>query len=97
MRCSVPVNFYAFVDATSADRVLISGLQVGPDVVSCLPGELVLLSYAEVGNVTANPFRLDLNEAGPIVGAVLLIWSIGFAFRMFIRALRSDESAPVES
>ena len=89
MRCAAPVTYFVFADGSSGTRLQISALQIGPDVAACLPGELALLSYAELGNVTANPFRLDLAEAGAIGTAVILIWALAWGFRMLIRSLNA--------
>lgn len=36
------------------------------------------------------PFNLTVEEAAPITVAILVLWSIGFAVRMLIRALNAD-------
>lgn len=96
MRCAVPYTFFAYPDGTGSALVQVTGMQLGADVAGCLPGELALLSYAELGNVTANPFRLDLVEAGAISSAVLLIWVIGFGIRLMLRTLYSSPSSDQE-
>lgn len=90
MRCAVPVTYYAFTDSGATNLAQFQGVQVGPDVTACLPGELSLLSYAEIGNITENPFRLDMADAGAISTAILLIWALGFGIRQAIRVVSAS-------
>jgi len=40
---------------------------------------------------------LSMADAGVIGSAILLVWAVAFAFRMLIKATRSDETVPDET
>jgi hypothetical protein len=40
------------------------------------------------------PLQLDTADGSMVGGAVLMIWAIGWTFRILIRSLRVDEAAP---
>ena len=63
-----------------------AGFQSGPD--GCPNDSWIALSPAEFNHYMVSPFKLDLDEAGAICGAVLLVWALAFGLRMAIRALR---------
>ena len=92
MRCAAPVTYYAFTDAAATNLVKFQGVQLGPDVAECLPNELAFLSYAEIGNITENPFRMGLQDAGAISTAILLIWALGFGIRQIIRVISAGDT-----
>jgi hypothetical protein len=39
-------------------------------------------------------FELTLEEGGQIAGAVVLVWVVGWAFRMFIQTVRQTGQVP---
>jgi hypothetical protein len=93
MRCATPTTIYAFAD-TGTTRATYSGLTVGGDGETCVTGQYIVLTSVELDQYTASPFRLSLSEAGQIVTAILLLWSLGYGIRMAIRALKSDQPTP---
>lgn len=40
------------------------------------------------------PLQLDAADGAAIGGAILLVWAVGWAFRMLIRALNVDTVGP---
>lgn len=65
-------------------------------VASCPSGTYVVLTQAELDQYVSSPWKLDLSEAGPIIGAVLLLWAVGYGFRMAIRAVRDVSAVEFE-
>lgn len=60
---------------------------------------LVVLTPAEYGAMSLAPFQLDTQAAGEIALAILVVWAVGWGFRMLIRALHlgsSGSSGPSE-
>lgn len=75
---------------------VLSGSVPGPD--GCPSDSYIALTVAEFDHFMVSPFKLDMQDAGLISGAVLLLWSVGFGFRTLIRALRdTDEGLSTNS
>lgn len=75
---------------------VLSGVVPGPD--GCPGDAFIALSPVEFDHYMVSPFKLTLEDAGLISGAVLLLWSVGFGFRTLIRALRdTDEGLSTNS
>lgn len=36
-------------------------------------------------------FAMDTQDAGQVAAAIILVWTVGFAFRMVIRAMNVDK------
>ena len=66
----------------------VSGFQSGPD--GCPNDSWVALSPVEFNHYMVSPFRLELEDAGAICGAILMVWAVAFGFRMAIRAVRDS-------
>lgn len=45
-----------------------------------------------VHELSLPPFQLSLAEGAQITAAVLLVWVVGFGFRVLLRALHVDEN-----
>lgn len=59
-----------------------------PTVIECASACTVTLVHE-----FASPlFDLSMQDAASIGGAVLLVWAVGFGFRVLIRALQVDEN-----
>lgn len=81
---------------TSTSGGVLSGSVPGPD--GCPADSYVALTGVEFDHYMVSPFKLSLEDAGLISGAVLLLWSVGFGFRTLIRALRdTDEGLSTNS
>ncbi len=93
MRCATPTTIYAFT-GTGTTRGTYSGLTVGAEGATCTAVQYVVLTPAELNQYMVSPFQLSLSEAGAISTAVLLVWAVGFGFRMLIRSLRETGGNP---
>lgn len=95
MRCASVSTLYAYgTPSGSGGLVAADVVTAGPDASACLPGQFVVLTMAEFDQYTASPFRLTLEEGGAIAGAVLLVWSVAWAFRQVIHVLRHTDTPP---
>lgn len=72
---------------------VLMGAVPGPD--GCAPDSYIALSPVEFDHYMVSPFKLDVDEAGAICGAVLGVWALGFGIRAAIRALRDPGVAGV--
>lgn len=98
MRCASPVTFYAYTTATGSTRVGVEGLTVTEEGSTCTGSQYVVLTQIELDAATVSPFRLDLDQAAAISGAVLAVWAVGWAIRTLVRVLRhTDNVSEVES
>jgi len=59
----------------------------GTAVSACPTGTYVLLTQVEFDQYAVSPWKLSPDEAGPIVGAILLLWAFAYGLRMAIRAV----------
>ena len=50
-----------------------------------------------VHKIDLPPFQLDTAEGALIAAAVVAVWAVGWAFRMFIRTLSIDRNPTSES
>lgn len=41
-----------------------------------------------VHEITVPPFNLDMEEASQIASAILLVWAVGYVFRLIVRQIR---------
>ena len=66
---------------------------------SCPTGSHVLLTVAEAGQTPTHPLlALSPAEGAQISGAILLIWGVGWGFRVLVQTLRNtDGNLPSES
>jgi hypothetical protein len=94
MRCATPVQFWAFSSASGSTRLSVPGLSVGAEGATCTGSQYIVLSQTEFDQFTVSPFRLSLDEASAISGAILLCWAAGWGVRMIVRVLR--DSSDVE-
>jgi len=94
MRCATVTNIYGFSTATGTTRETFTGLTVGaalPEGSICPAGQLVVVDpnqWAAVSSYTSFT-DLSLAEAGQVAGAIMLVWAVGWAFRMLIKAVNS--------
>lgn len=66
------------------------------NVTACPLGEYVAVSQLEYDQwmqAGVSPFEVSVAEAGPICGAILMLWALAFGIRWAIRALRNTDSA----
>lgn len=47
-----------------------------------------------VHELSLPPLQLTTEEGGLIAGAILLVWAVGFGFRMLVRTLRDTDKGP---
>lgn len=92
MRCATQTTLYAFT-GTGTTRGTYEAMTISTtDEASCPVGQYVVMTQAEANAAAASPFNLTLAEAGPISGAILALWALGFGIRMLIRTIRESSS-----
>lgn len=67
-------------------------VDVAPQPVEVSACVLVLSSGGEIG---ANPFNLSQADGEAIAWAVVAVWAIGFVWRAFIQALKTERKDDV--
>lgn len=92
MRCASPVTFWAYTTATGSTRVQVEGLTVTEEGATCTGSQYVVVTQTEFDAATVSPFRLDLDQAAAISGAILAVWAAGWAIRTLVRVLRHTDS-----
>lgn len=79
----------------SSPTGVLSGVVPGPD--GCPGDAYVALSPVEFDHYMVSPFKLSMGDAGLISSAVVLLWAVGFGFRVLIRVLRESDSDGVDT
>lgn len=63
-----------------------------PTVIDCSSACTVTV----VHELSLPPLQMDLEGAGAVAGAVVLVWAAGWAFRTLIRVLRDSDRSELE-
>lgn len=92
MRCAYPVTYYGFATPTGSQRVVIETYQFGEEVEQCLNDEYVLMTYSQAAALNLNPFYLDTTAALQIGGAIWLVLTVAFCFRMIKNYLLDSQT-----
>lgn len=64
---------------------------------SCPAGTYSLMTSSEFELYMVSPWKLNIDEAQAIVGAILMLWAAGWGVRMVIQALRERASSVVDN
>jgi len=57
----------------------------------CAPTDLVLLTYSELLERTANPFVMSNAAAIQITAAILLVWAVAWVYRRIAATIGTGE------
>jgi len=102
MRCATVTPIYGFSTASGTTRKTFTGLTVGAELPAgsiCPAGQLVVIDPDQWAAAASYSSFTDLSlaEAGQVALAVMLVWSVGWAFRMLIKAVNSSADSVSQS
>lgn len=75
----------------SVSAGVVSGVPAGPD--GCPVDSYIALSSSEFEHYMVSPFKLSMGDASLVSSAVLVVWAVGFGFRMLLRTLADSSPA----